>query len=105
MISMTKGHSVEPLHALVIVVFDRATGKVHGSFVHGTLGGPDEEGVMRSREQFLTELKARLGSGVELDTLQLPLEQLKDAWVERVDPATRQPIKAQQHERTSILRP
>lgn len=105
MISMTKGHSVEPLHAVVLVAFDRKSGKVHGTFVHGSLGRADEEGVKRSREKFLAELKARLGSRVELDTLQLPLEDLKDAWVDRVDPATRQAVKAPHNERTSIKRP
>jgi hypothetical protein len=105
MISMTKGHTVEPLHAVVIVAFDRASGKVHGSFVHGSLGGPDEAGIKRSREKFVAELKTRLGSGVALDTIQLPLEELKDAWVDRVDPATRQAIKAPHNARTSIKRP
>lgn len=105
MISMTKGHTVEPLHAVVIVVFDRASGKVHGTFVHGSLGGPDDAGVKRSREKIVAELKTRLGSRVALDAIQLPLEELKDAWVDRVDPATRQPIKAPHNARTAIKQP
>ena len=105
MISMTKGRTGEQVHAVVVVAFDRASGRVHGTFVHGSLGAPDEAGVKRSREKFVAQLKARLGGTVELDTLQLPLEELKDAWIDRVDPATRQPVKAPQKAPRAIARP
>jgi hypothetical protein len=105
MISMTKGGAGEPLHAVVLVAFDRASGRVHGTFVHGSLGAPDEAGVKRSREKFLALLRTRLGSAVDLDTLQIPLEDLKDAWVDRVDLATRQPVKAPQNGPRAITRP
>ncbi len=88
MIRMSKGPKGETLQAVVIVAFDPSSGRVHGSFVHGSHGGPDEAGIERSRERFLGELRRRVGS-VSLDVLQYPLDDLKGGWAERVDLETR----------------
>jgi hypothetical protein len=105
MISMSKGRKGEALHAVVIVAFDRANGRVHGTFVHGSLGGPDDAGVKRSRERLMMDLRDRLGGAADLDTVQLPLDELKENWIERVDPATRQPVKRARDASIRITRP
>jgi hypothetical protein len=94
MLSITKSSKADKLHGVVVVAFDRANGQVRGTYVHGSLGGADEAGVKSEGAQFVAKLKTRLGGKVELDTIQLPLEELKDAWVERVDLATRKAVKS-----------
>jgi hypothetical protein len=94
MIAMSKSPYVEVLEGVVLVAFNRATGRVHGTYVHGSLGVPDEPGLKRGGEEFVKKLKARLGGKVELDTIRLPLDEVKDTWIEPVDPATRKPIKS-----------
>ena len=105
MISMSKGRKGETLHAVVVVAFDRANGRVHGTFVHGSLGDPEEAGVKRSCERFMTELRERLGGDADLETVQFPLDELKTSWIERVDPVTRKPIKIALDASTGITRP
>lgn len=80
----------EPLHTTVVIAFDRATGQVHGTYVHGSFGGPDAPGVTRGRERLLTEIAARLDErDGGLDTLELLLDEFPSAGIERVDPKTR----------------
>ena len=92
MLSMTKSPKTEKLHGVVVVAFDRASGQVRGTYVHGSLAPADEAGVKSEGAQFVAKLKARLGGKVELDTIHVPLEELKDSWVERVDLATRKAV-------------
>lgn len=105
MIAMSKGRKGEALHTVVVVAFDQANGRVHGTFVHGSLGSPEEADVKRSRERFMTELRVRLGDDADLDTVQLPLDELKESWIERVDPATRKPVKRERDTSTGIAVP
>jgi hypothetical protein len=105
MISMTKGRSQDAFHAVVLVAFDRTTGRVHGTFVHGSLGGPPNEADVQRSDRFLADLSARLGGGIDLDVLRLPLEELKEAWVDSVDPGTRMPIESARNAAATISRP
>jgi hypothetical protein len=91
MIRMSGSRDGQALHAIVIVAFDRVSGRVHGVSVHGSHGIADRASVERSRERFLSELGGRLG-GAELDAIELPFDQFERGTIERVDPQTRQPI-------------
>jgi hypothetical protein len=92
MISMSKSPTNEALHAVVIVAFDTTSGRVHGTFVHGSYGGPDTAGIRHSRERFLSELRDRLDSSVTLDAIEHPLPAVGAGWIEQVDPKTRKPV-------------
>ena len=92
MIRMSKSPTNETLHAVVIVAFDTSSGRLHGTFVHGSYGGPDATGVRRSRERLLEDLRGRAASGVTLDAIEHPLAELGDGWIEHVDPKTRKPV-------------
>jgi len=92
MIKMSKSPTNETLHAAIIVVFDTSSGRVHGTFVHGSYGEPDEAGIRRSRERLLSELRDRVDSGITLDAIERPLAELGDGWTEQVDPETRKPV-------------
>jgi hypothetical protein len=104
MIRMSQARKGEALHTVVIVAFDRVSGRVHGTFVHGSHGTPDRAGVERDRERFVAELRGRLG-GAELDTVELPFDQLERGSIERIDPRTRQPILRAEVVPVSLLRP
>src|SRR4051794_22405569 len=45
-----------------VVVFDRVTGRVHGTFTHASHGAPDHAGALRGGERLVAELKGRLGA-------------------------------------------
>jgi hypothetical protein len=74
---------------VIVVVFERASGRVRGTYVHGAHGAHDEAGARRGGERLMTELKTKLGTGYELDSVLLPAEHLKGS-IERIDPDTRQ---------------
>jgi hypothetical protein len=76
------------------VAFDPETGRVHGTYTHGSLGAPDDAGAKRAGDRFLRRLAQRLGGSAKIDTTHAPLDAIKDTWVERVDLATRKIIKA-----------
>ena len=103
MIQLSRGPGDVSLSAVVLVGFDRSKGQVHGTCVHGFHGAADEAGIARSRERLLKDLRGRIGGGVELDVIQLPVADLEDGWIERVDPVTRQPVIGKS--RTGITRP
>ncbi len=94
MLSITKTRDSDALQGVVLVAFDPESGRVHGTYTHGSLGAPDEAGAKRAGEQFLRKLAQRLRGAVKMDTIRVPLDEIKDTWVERVDPATRKIIKA-----------
>jgi hypothetical protein len=93
MIRMSGRPNDGTLQVTVLVAFDRSNGRVHGSFVYGAYGEPDQAGVQRSLERLLHELSKRAGSGVSLDSVQYSLEDLREGWIEQVDPKTRKPIR------------
>jgi hypothetical protein len=97
MIRMSKGRGAETLHAVVIVAFERTTGRVVGSFVHGSHDGPDEAGVTRSRDRLMKELKAGLGTDADLDAVQIPLLELEQGWIEHVDLTKRTLVRSSPH--------
>ena len=99
MVRMSKGPRGETLHAVVLIAFERANGRVAGSFVHGSHEGPDEAGIERSRDRFMKELRERMGGEADLDVLQVPLSELEGCWIERVDAASRSIVKAAPHGR------
>jgi hypothetical protein len=68
-----------------------------GSFVHGSYGGPDEAGVTRSRDRLMEELKAGLVNDTDLDVVEIPLHELEQGWIERVDPTKRKLVKSSPH--------
>jgi hypothetical protein len=97
MIRMSKGKGAETLHAVVIVAFERTNGRVVGGFVHGSYDGPDEAGVTRSRDRLMEELKAGLVGDTDLDVVEIPLHELEQGWIERVDPTKRKLVKSSPH--------
>jgi hypothetical protein len=94
MLSMTKRRDSDMLQAVVLVAFDPETGRLHGTYMHGSLGAPDDAGAKRAGDRFLRRLAQRLGGSAKIDTIHVPVAAIKDTWVERVDPATRKIIKA-----------
>lgn len=92
MIKMSKSPTNETLHAVAIVAFDTSNGRVHGTFVHGSCGEPDEAGIRRSRQRLLSELRDRTGGSVMLDAIEQPLAEFGHGWIEQVDPETRKPV-------------
>lgn len=93
MIRMSKGPGDDTLYAVVIVAFERTDGRVVGTFVHGSHHRPDPDGVKRSRNRFLKELKEGLAGAADLDVIEIPLQELEGAWIERIDPSSRRVIK------------
>jgi len=94
MFAMTKTRDSAAMRGVVVVAFERGSGRVRGTYVHGSLGSTDEAGAKRGGEEFVGKLIRQLGGAVELDTIQVPLEELQGTWVERVDTATRKVVKA-----------
>jgi hypothetical protein len=93
MLAMTKTRDSAAMRGVVVVAFERASGRVRGTYVHGSLGSADEAGAKRGGEEFVGKLAKVLGGAVELDSIQVPLEELQGTWVERVDTATRKVVK------------
>lgn len=93
MFTMTKTRDSMAMRGVVVIAFERANGRVRGTYVHGSLGSADEAGAKRGGEEFARMLGNKLGGAVELDTIQVPLEELRGTWVERVDTATRKVVK------------
>jgi hypothetical protein len=86
--SAAKGH--ETHHATVVVAFDRASGQVFGTYVHGSLGGLDAAGLARGRERLLADIAWYHGrNAAAVDTLEVPLHEVPLGGIERVDPKTR----------------
>jgi len=78
------------MNGIVVIAFDRVSGQVHGTFVHGFLGDPNAANVARSRERLVGEVAERLGgNGTSIDVLELPLHELPMSVIERIDPASR----------------
>jgi hypothetical protein len=88
MIRFSAGPNGQTLDAVVVVAFDPASGKVHGTYVHGYQGNLNPAELERCRKRFLADLHARLGSA-KIEFSEAPLARFKDGWVERVDPKTR----------------
>jgi hypothetical protein len=91
MISIS-GPKREVLHAIVTIAFDTKTGHVRGTFVDGYYGTQDSTGIDSRRRRFIAELQGRLGNTIVLDSIQVPLDDLKGSYIERVDAKTRKPI-------------
>jgi hypothetical protein len=104
MIRLSRGLQGELRHTVVIIAFDRASGKVRGTFVHGSYGGPDPAGVERSRIRFVGEMKDR-HRGIDIDTVLLPLDALSGAPIERIDLTTRSPVRSAGTRLPGIERP
>lgn len=93
MITISTGPGGEAMHMTVLVAFDRISGEVHATFVHGSLEPGDMAGLARSREHLLADVAARPGrERARLDILEMPLHELPTAPIERVDPATRRVV-------------
>jgi hypothetical protein len=93
MFAMTKTRDTAAMRGVVVVRFECASGRVRGTNMHGSMGSTDEAGAKRGGEEFVGKLAKQLGGAVELDTIQVPLEELQGTWVERVDTATRKVVK------------
>jgi hypothetical protein len=93
-LSMTKTRDSNALQAVVLVAFDPESGRVHGTYTHGSLGAPDDAGSKRAGDQFLRKLARRQGGSAKIDAIRVPLDEIKDTWVECADPATHKIIKA-----------
>jgi hypothetical protein len=102
MFQLSRGPDNLPLSAVVLVGFERGTGQVCGTCVHGFHGATDEAGIARSRERLLQDLGTRIGKAAEL-VIQLPLADVAEGWIERVDPVTRKAVIAKS--RTAITHP
>jgi hypothetical protein len=89
MLRISTGPDKESIHHLVVVVFDRNSGRVHGTYVHGSHGAHDEAGAQRGGERLRSEVTKRLGASADLDVLHVPLESLQGGSIARVDPTTR----------------
>ena len=80
----------QALQMVALVAFDRASGEVYGTYVHGSLGGPEASGAKRGGERLLEEVVTRLGAGdTGVDLLEVPLDQFPSSGIAGVDPETR----------------
>src|SRR5262245_55118103 len=78
------------LNITAIIVFDRKKGRIHGTYLHGSIEEADEVGVKRSRHRLLAEIVERLGcKATALDAIEVPHEDLPSASLDRVDPKKR----------------
>jgi hypothetical protein len=86
----------QSLHMVALVAFDRVSGEVYGTYVHGSLRGPDASGAKRGGERLLEEVAGRLGgSDIAVDLLEVPFDQFPTSGIVGVDPETRrlQPVR------------
>ena len=86
------GHQSDSLQNLVLVAFERSTGKVRGIFVHGSIGPPADAELERSRRHLISDVVRGLQAAPELEILEIPAETIGRATIERVDVATRRVI-------------
>jgi hypothetical protein len=90
MVNISKGPHGETLRSVVIVAFDRTSGLVHGTFVHGSLDAVDQAGIARSRERLIAAVIDHPGRDrARIDTVEVPLDEVPPGAIERVDPVMR----------------
>jgi hypothetical protein len=93
MVNLSKGPHGEIPWSVVIVAFDRTSGRVHGTFVHGSLDTADQAGVSRSRERLIAAVIDHPGRDrTRIETVEVPLGELPPGAIERVDPVTRKVV-------------
>lgn len=103
MIKMSGGLGGEKFSAVVIVAFDPASGDVHATYVHGHDGPSDEGGIERGRQRLLADVRERLGSHAEVALVQVPLAEVAEGWIERVDSQTRKVVVRRNADKPSGL--
>jgi hypothetical protein len=89
MISITKDQKGEIPNVVLVVAFNPANGEVHGTFAHASYGREDVEGVARSRERFLRELRSDLGTKAKIEVIELPADKAPRGLIKHVDLKTR----------------
>jgi hypothetical protein len=90
MIRIYRHEGDQSLHMVALVAFDRVSGEVYGTYVHGSLRGPDASGAKRGGERLLEEVAGRLGaSDIAVDLLEVPFDQFPTSGIVGVDPDTR----------------
>jgi hypothetical protein len=90
MFKISKPPSGPALHQTALVAFDRATGRVYGTFVHASLDPEDPGEISRSRERFLKDVASHVRpERVEIEVLHVAMHELPTGSIDRVDPQTR----------------
>ena len=92
MIRISRDKNNNSLQNLVLVAFEQSTGKVHGIFVHGSIGPAAAAELERSRRQLISDVRRGLGADPQLEILEVPAETIGDAAIDRVDVAEREII-------------
>jgi len=105
-ISISKAPHGDGLHMTVLVAFDRASGRVLGTFVHASSQAEDAAGLAQSRERFLADLASHARrKPTKIEILPLPLHELPPGPLERVQPKTRKPVTKPSKHLSGITRP
>ena len=90
MIRSSTGPGPDQLQFTVIIAYDPADGRIYGTAHHGYFGEADEEGIGQSEARLVDTLTHRPCDPVtNVETIVLPLDELRDMAIDRVDPATK----------------
>ena len=90
MIRSSTGPGPDQLQFTVIVAYDPADGRIYGASLHGYFGEEDREGIGQSEARLRETLALRACDPVtNVETTNLPLDELKDIVIDRMDPATK----------------
>ncbi len=88
---ITKDPHGYEFQTVVIVAFDRTTGRVHGTYAHSFHGAADAAAVRRNTLRLVNELAGTAGAET-LDTVEIAADRLRDRVIERVDPRSREVV-------------
>jgi hypothetical protein len=89
---ITNGPDGRPLQTLLIVAFERGSGRVRGTYAHSFTGAADDATMRRAAQRLERDVIQSAGSHVDLDTVHVDAGHLGDRVIDRVDPSTREVV-------------
>jgi hypothetical protein len=93
MLQMTSARNGEPMHTVVVVVYDATSGDVHGTYAHAAFGSPDRDGALRGGFALRDEIGARLDQDAgTLAVAELAPDAIPPLGINRIDPHSLQPV-------------
>jgi hypothetical protein len=105
MIRSSAGPGPDQLRYTLIVAYDPADGRIHGTALHGSFGDEDRAGISQSEARLRETLTQRTcDPGIIIETIILPSDELGDKVIDRIDPATKTIIPLE-HDAANPLAP
>lgn len=90
MIRSSTGPGPDHLRYTLIIAYDPADGRIHGTTLHGYFGDEDRAGLSQSEARLHETLTQRACDPVtHMETIMLPLDELGKTVIDRIDPATK----------------